>query len=72
MIVFRRRLEPNLKEPYILKYSESEAETFTQCTQIISLHPVKFLDSDPSPISIYSESSKMNKFSLLGFSGMKP
>ena len=55
-----------------MKYREYGAETFTQDTSIISLRLVKVSSSDPSPISRYSESSKMTKFNLLGFSGMKP
>ena len=61
-----------MEEPYLLKDSESEAETFTQGTARISLWLVKFLASDPSPIFIYSESSRIIKFSLPGFSSMKP
>ena len=65
-------LNPDLEEPYLLKYSESEAEIFTHCTERISLRPVKISASDPSPISSCSESSRMTKFDLLGFSGMEP
>ena len=61
-----------MEEPYLLKYSEYEAETFTQGTTRISLWPVKVFASEPFPISHYSESSRMTKFSILGFSGMKP
>ena len=61
-----------MEEPYLLKYSESEAETFTNGTTTISLRPVKVSDSEPSPILRYSESARMTKFGLLGFSGMKP
>ena len=59
-----------MEEPYLLKYSESEAETFTQGTTKISLRPVKVSASEPSPISLYSESSRMTTFSLLGFPGV--
>ena len=60
-----------MEEPYILKYSESEAETFTQGTTRIPLWPINILTSEPSPISRYGVSAKMTKFSLLRFSGMK-
>ena len=60
-----------MEEPYLLKYRNSEVETFTQGTERISLRPVKVSASEPSPISRYSKSSRMTKFSLLEFLGMK-
>ena len=63
---------PDLEEPYLLNYSESKDETFIQGTKRMCLHPLEVLASDPSPRSRYSESSRMTKFSILGFSGMKP
>ena len=65
-----RGWNPELEESYLPKYSESEAETFTQCTSGIYLHIVKVLAHDPSPISRYSESTKTTSFSILGFSGL--
>ena len=61
-----------MEEPYLLKYNESEVETFTKGTIRISLEPVKVSVSEPSPSSRYSESSRMTKFSLLKFLGMNP
>ena len=61
-----------MEEPYLLKYKEYEAENFTQGTVRIYLRPVKVFAFDPSPISRYNKSTRMTKFSLLGFSGMKP
>ena len=56
----------------MLKYSEYEDEIFTQCTELISLRSVKILASNPYPISCYSESDRITKYNLLGFSSMKP
>ena len=63
---------PDLEESYLPEYREYEAETFTQATAKISLRPVNVSASEPSAILRYSESSRITKFSLLGFSGMKP
>ena len=63
---------PKFEEPYLLNYSESEDETFTQCTVQISLWYVKFYSYDPSPILRYSENYRITKFNLIGFSSMKP
>ena len=62
-----RGWNPNLEESYLLEYSESEVETFTQGTSGIYVHLVKCLAPYPSPISRYSECTKMASFSLLGF-----
>ena len=67
-----RGWNPNLEESYLPEYSDSEAEIFTQCTTRISLWPVKILASKASAISHYSESARITKLSLLGFSSMKP
>ena len=61
-----------MEEPYLLKYSEYEAKKFTQCTTSIFLRPVNVSASEPSPIFSYRESYRITKFSLLGFSSMKP
>ena len=65
------RWNPDLEEPYLLKYSEFEPEMFRQCTTQIFLRLVNISDFDTSPVSYYSESARITKFSLLGFSGMK-
>ena len=62
-----RGWNPDLEESYLPEYREYEADTFTKGTSGIYLQPVKFLAPDPSPISIYSECTKMTSFSLLGF-----
>ena len=67
-----RGWNPNLEESYLLEYSESEVETFTQATLGIYLRLVKISAPKPSPILSYSECPKMTSFSLLGFSSMKP
>ena len=64
-----RGWNPDLEESYLPEYSESEADTFTHGTSKIYIQPVKDLDPEPSPISIYDECTKMTSFSLLGFSG---
>ena len=65
----RRGWNPNVEELYLLEYSEYEAETFTQGTSGIYIRVVNISAPDPSPISIYSECTKMTSFSLLGFFG---
>ena len=65
-----RGWNPDFEESYLPKYSESEAEHFTQGTSRIYLRPVNILDPEPSPISRYSECTKMTSFSLLGFSSL--
>ena len=59
----------DLVESYLPEYSESEAETFTKGTSGMYLRPIKVSAHEPSPISRYSECTKMTSFSLLGFSG---
>ena len=61
-----------MKESYLLKYSESKAEIFTQGIARFHLWLVKVSAPEPSPITSYSESPKMTRFFLLGFSSMKP
>ena len=68
----RRGWSPDLEESYLPEYRNSKDENFTQGTARISLCPIKVSTSEPSPISRYSESSRITKFSLLGFLGMKP
>ena len=51
---------------------DSRAENFTHGTTRIPFWLVKVLVSDPSPILRYSETAKVTKFRLLGFSVMKP
>ena len=63
---------PNLEEPYLLKYSEYERKNFTKGKKRIYLHSVKVSTFDPSPISCYRKSSRMTKFNLLGVSGIEP
>ena len=63
---------PNLEDSYLLKYIESETETFTQGTSQFHIRPVNISAPDPSPNLSYSESPNMNSFFLLGFSNMKP
>ena len=67
-----RGWKPDLEESYLPEYSKVEAATFTQSYAGIYLWLVKFSAFDPSPILRYSEISRMTKFNLLGFSGMKP
>ena len=67
-----RGWNPELEESYLLYYSESEAETFTQGGVRIYICPVKVSSPDPSPIYGYRESSNITSFCLLGFSIMKP
>ena len=62
-----RGWNPDLEESYLHEYSEYEAATFTQDTSGIYIWPVIVLAHDPSPISRYSECTKMTSFSLLGF-----
>ena len=64
-----RGWKPDLKESYLLEYREYEPENFTQGTSGIYLRPINVSSPDPSPISRYSECTKMTSFSLLGFSG---
>ena len=64
-----RGQNPILEESYLLEYSESEAETFKQCSLGIYLRLVKVSAPEPYQISRYSESTKTTKFILLGFSG---
>ena len=56
-----------MEESYLPEYSESEAETFTQCTSRFYLRTVKVSTPKPSPILRYSESTKTTSFSILGF-----
>ena len=46
----RKGWNPDLKESYLPKYSESEAENFTHGTSGIYLRPVKVSAPEPSPI----------------------
>ena len=62
----------DLEESYLPEYSEYKAATFTHATLGIYLQPVKFLAPETSPISIYSECTKMTSFSLLEFYGLGP
>ena len=62
-----RAWKPDLEESYLLEYYEYEAETWTLCTSGIYPRPMKGLALDPSPISIYRESTKTICFSILGF-----
>ena len=61
------RWNPDLEESYLLEYSEYEDEIFTWGTSGIYLLSIKVSAHDPSPISRYSECTKMTSFSLLGF-----
>ena len=61
-----------MEEPYIPKYTEYEVENFRKGTTRISLRPIKISAFEPSPILRHSENARISKFSLLGFSGMKP
>ena len=65
-----RGWNPDLEESYLPEYREYEAETFTKFKTQIFIRLVKILESDLSPISLYRESSRITKFSPLGFSGM--
>ena len=67
-----RGWNPDLEESYLPKYSESKTETFTQGTSGIYIRSVKVSAPEPSPILSCSESAKMTRFDLLGFSSMKP
>ena len=58
----------DLEESYLPEYSEHEAKSFTQGTSRTYLRPISISVPDPSPISRYSECTKMTSFSLLGFS----
>ena len=64
-----RGWNPALDESFLPEYSEYEVENFTKGTSGIYLQTIKVLAPDPSPISRYSEFTKMTSFSLLGFSG---
>ena len=66
-----RGWNPNLEESYLVEYSEYEAKNFTHCTSGIYLRPVIVSAPDPSPISIYGESTKTTSFSILGFLSIK-
>ena len=68
----RRGWNLELEESYFLDYSEYEAETCTHVTKRFHIWTIKGSSSNPSPISSYSESSKMTSFYFLGFSSMKP
>ena len=57
----------DLEELYLPKYSEYEAEMFTQCSAQNFIWPVKSLDFEISPISRYSQCTKTTSFSMLGF-----
>ena len=61
-----------MEESYLVEYSEYEDKIFTHCTSAIYLRPVIVSAPDPSPISIYGESTKTTSFSILGFSSMNP
>ena len=62
-----RGWNPNLEESYLLEYSESEAETWIQCTSGIYLLPVKVSTPEPCPVSRYIESTNTISYSILGF-----
>ena len=68
----RRGWNHKLEDSYLLEYSESQAETFTQGTSEIYLRPVKVSAPENSPISRYGKSPKITSFGLLGFSSLKP
>ena len=64
-----RGWNPDLEESYLPEYNKYEDEVFTQGTSGIYIRPVKVSCPKPSPISRYSECTKMTSFSLLGFFG---
>ena len=63
----RRGWNPDLEETYLLEYSESEAEMFTQGTSRFYLWPVNILTPNTSSIPRYSERTKTTYFSILVF-----
>ena len=58
---------PDLRETYLLEYSESEAEIFTQGTSGFYLQLMKILAPETSSILRYNECTKTTCFSILGF-----
>ena len=63
----RRGWNLDMEESYLLEYSKSEAETWTQCRSRIYLRPVKVSASDTSSLPRYSECTKTRCFSILWF-----
>ena len=62
-----RGWNPNLKELYLLEYSEYEAEIFTQSTSGAFCRSVKTWETETYSIPRYNECTKTNRFSILGF-----
>ena len=53
-----RGWNPNLEGSYLLEYSESEAEFWTQCSSRFYIRSLQFSALDPSPILGYSKYTK--------------
>ena len=56
-----------MEESYLLEYIEYESKTWTHCTSGLYIQPLQVSAPDPYPVSRYSEYTKTNSFSILGF-----
>ena len=62
-----RGWNPNLERSYLLEYRESDSHFWIQASSGFYIRPLKFFNSETSPILRYSKCTKTFRFSILGF-----